>query len=83
MILWDELEEIKEKCIENEKNLEIQLLFNGYKVTSFLEYNEFILNISLDILELYYNEYIIEDKTIENKQVKSPIKYIQVAVKKG
>lgn len=83
MILWDELEEIKEKCIENEQNLEIQLLFNGYKVTSFLEYNEFILNISLDILELYYNEYIIEDKTIENKQVKSPIKYIQVTVKKG
>lgn len=82
MILWDELEEIKEKCIENEQNLEIQLLFNGYKVTSFLEYNEFILNISLDILELYYNEYIIEDKTIENKQVKSPIKYIQVTVKK-
>lgn len=83
MILWDELEEIKEKCIENEQNLEIQLLFNGYKVTSFLEYNEFILNISLDILELYYNEYIIEDTTIENKQVKSPIKYIQVTVKKG
>lgn len=37
---------------------------------------------SLDILELDHNEYIIEDKTIENKQVKSPIKYIQVTVKK-
>lgn len=82
MILWDELEEIKEKSIENEQNLEIQLLFNGYKVTSFLEYNEFILNISLDILELDHNEYIIEDKTIENKQIKSLIKNIQVTVKK-
>ena len=38
---------------------------------------------SLDILELNHHEYIIEDKTIENKQVKSLIKYIQVIVKKG
>lgn len=86
MILWDELEEIKEKSIENEQNLEVQLLFNGYKVTSFLEYNEFIYNISLDILELNSNKYNIVDKTIENVQVKSQIRYIQVQVqlrKKG
>ena len=82
MILWDELEEIKEKCIENEQSLEIRLLINNLKITSFIEYNTFIYTISLDILELYYNEYIIEDKTVENKQVKSPIKYIQVIVKK-
>lgn len=80
MILWDELEEIKEKSIENEQNLEVQLLFNGYKVTSFLEYNEFIYNISLDILELNSNKYNIVDKTIENVQVKSQIRYIQVQV---
>lgn len=86
MILWDELEEIKEKSIENEQILEVQLLFNGYKVTSFLEYNEFIYNISLDILELNSNKYNIVDKTIENVQVKSQIRYIQVQVqlrKKG
>lgn len=80
MILWDELEEIKEKSIENEQILEIQLLFNGYKVTSFLEYNEFIYNISLDILELNSNKYNIVDKTIENVQVKSQTRYIQVQV---
>ena len=86
MILWDKLEEIKEKSIENEQILEVQLLFNGYKVTSFLEYNEFIYNISLDILELNSNKYNIVDKTIENVQVKSQIRYIQVQVqlrKKG
>ena len=80
MILWAKLEEIKEKSIENEQILEIQLLFNGYKVTSFLEYNEFIYNISLDILELNSNKYNIVDKTIENVQVKSQIRYIQVQV---
>ena len=80
MILWYELEEIKEKSIENEQILEVQLLFNGYKVTSFLEYNEFIYNISLDILELNSNKYNIVDKTIENLQVKSQIRYIQVQV---
>lgn len=80
MILWDELEEIKEKSIENEQILEVQLLFNGYKVTSFLEYNEFIYNVSLDILELNSNKYNIVDKTIENVQVKSQIRYIQVQV---
>lgn len=86
MILWDELEEIKEKSIENEQILEVQLLFNGYKVTSFLEYNEFIYNVSLDILELNSNKYNIVDKTIENVQVKSQRRYIQVQVelrKKG
>ena len=51
MILWNELEEIKEKSIENEQVLEIQLLFNGHKVTSFLDYNTFIYTRSLDMLE--------------------------------
>ena len=85
MILWEELEEIKEKSIENEQSLEVRLLFNGYKVTSFLEYNNFIFSMSLDILELNSNKYVIVDKTIENVQVKSQIRYIQVQVelKKG
>lgn len=80
MILWEELEEIKEKSIENEQSLEVRLLFNGYKVTSFLEYNNFIFCMSLDILELNSNKYVIVDKTIENVQVKSQIRYIQVQV---
>lgn len=80
MILWEELEEIKEKSIENEQSLEVRLLFNGYKVTSFLEYNNFIFSMSLDILELNSNKYVIVDKTIENVQVKSQIRYIQVQV---
>ena len=83
MNLWAELEEIKEKSIENEQSLEIRLLINNLKITSFIEYNAFIYTMSLDILELFNNEYIIEDKTIENEQVKSPIRYIQVTVKKG
>ena len=83
MNLWAELEEIKEKSIENEQSLEIRLLINNLKITSFIEYNAFIYTMSLDILELFHNEYIIEDKTIENEQVKSPIRYIQVTVKKG
>ena len=81
MILWNELEEIKEKSIENEQVLEIQLLFNGHKVTSFLDYNTFIYTISLDMLELKSSKYDIIDKTIESVQVKSPIRYIQVNIK--
>lgn len=82
MILWDQLEEIKEKSIENEQSLQIRLLINNLKITTFIDYNAFIYTMSLDILELNHHEYIIEDKTIENKQVKSLIKYIQVIVKK-
>lgn len=82
MILWDELEEIKEKSIENEQSLEIQLLINNLKITSFIEYNAFIYTMSLDILELDHNEYIIEDKTIESNQVKSPTRILQVLLKK-
>jgi len=82
MTLWSELEQLFEESIKKDQNLEIQLLFNKCKITSFLDYNYFVYTTSLDILELHHNEYIIEDKTIENKQVKSPIKYIQVTVKK-
>lgn len=82
MILWDQLEEIKEKSIENEQSLEIQLLINNLKITSFIEYNAFIYTMSIDILELQKGEYNIIDKTIENKEVKSPTRFIQINLKK-
>lgn len=81
MILWNELEKIFEDSIKREQILEIQLLFNGHTVTSFLGYNTFIYTISLDMLELEPTKYDIVDKTIENEQVKSPIRYIQVNIK--
>lgn len=81
MILWSELEKIFEESIKCEENLEIQLLFNGHIVTSFLSYNTFIYTISLDMLELKSIKYDLIDKTIESVQVKSPIRYIQVNIK--
>lgn len=81
MKLWTELEKLFEESINREQSLEIQLLFNGHKVTSFLCYNTFIYNISLDMLELKSSKYDIVDKTIESVQVKSPIRYIQVNIK--
>lgn len=81
MILWTELEKLFEESINREQSLEIQLVFNGHKITSFLGYNNFIYTISLDMLELESTKYDIVDKTIENEQVKSPIRYIQVYIK--
>ena len=40
------------------------------------------MNISLDILELSSTKYIIEDMTVENEQIKAPIRYINVNIKK-
>ena len=82
MILWSELENLFEESIKQDQNLEIQLLFNDCKITSFVDYNYFIYTISIDILELQKNKYNIIDKTIESKQVKSPTRFIQVQVKK-
>lgn len=79
MILWNELEKIFEDSIKREQSLEIQLLFNGHTVTSFISYNTFIYTISLDMLES--SKYDIVDKTIETVDVKSPIRYIQVNIK--
>lgn len=81
MILWNELEKLFEESIKREQILEIQLLFNGHIVTSFLSYNTFIYTISLDMLELESIKYDLIDKTIESVQVKSPIRYIQVNIK--
>lgn len=82
MILWSELEQLFEESIKKDQNLEIQLLFNKFKITSFLDYNNFIYTTSLDILELQKGKYNIIDKTIENEEVKSPIRFILVVINK-
>lgn len=82
MILWSELENYFEESIKKDQNLEIQLLFNKCKITSFLDYNYFIYTTSIDILELQKDKYSIIDKTIESKEVKSPTRFLQVLLKK-
>ena len=82
MILWSELEQLFEESIKKDQNLEIQLLFNKFKITSFLDYNYFVYTTSLDILELQKGKYIIIDKTIENEEVKSPTRFIDVQINK-
>lgn len=82
MILWSELENYFEESIKKDQNLEIQLLFNKCKITSFLDYNYFVYTTSLDILELQKDKYSIIDKTIESKEVKSPTRFLQVLLKK-
>lgn len=82
MILWTELENYFEESIKKDQNLEIQLLFNKCKITSFLDYNYFVYTTSIDILELQKDKYSIIDKTIESKQVKSPTRFLQVLLKK-
>lgn len=82
MNLWSKLDEMLHETIEREQILGIQLLVNGHKITSFLEYNEFILTISLEILKLDTTKCIFIDKTVETKQVKSETRFIQVLLKK-
>lgn len=80
MLLWSELEELFEESIKKDQNLEIQLLFNKFKITSFIDYNSFVYTTSIDILKLQKGIYNIIDKTIENEEVKSPIRFIQVQI---
>ena len=82
MILWGELEQLFEESIKKDQNLEIQLLFNKCKIISFLDYNYFVYTTSLDILELQKGKYNIIDKTIENEEVKSPTRFIEVQINK-
>ncbi len=82
MILWGELENYFEESVKKDQNLEIQLLFNKCKITSFLDYNYFVYTTSLDILELQKEQYSIIDKTIESEEVKSPTRFLQVLLKK-
>lgn len=81
MKLWDKLEKLYKESIKKDQSLEIQLLFNEHIVTSFLDYNNFIFTMSIDILELESTKFDIVDKTIESVQVISPIRYIQVNIK--
>lgn len=82
MKLWSELEIYFEESIKKDQNLEIELLFNKCKITSFLDYNNFVYTTSIDILELQNDKYSIIDKTIESKEVKSPTRFLQVLLKK-
>lgn len=82
MILWSELENYFEESIKKDQNLEIQLVFNKCKITSFLDYNYFVYTTSIDILELQKDKYSIIDKTIESEEVKSPTRFLQVLLKK-
>lgn len=82
MVLWSELVQLVEESIKKDQNLEIQLSFNKCKITSFLDYNYFVYTISLDILELQKGKYNIIDKTVENEEVKSPTRFIEVQINK-
>lgn len=82
MILWSELEKLFEESIKKDQNLEIQLLFNKCKITSFLDYNDFVYTTSIDILELQKGKYNIVDMTIENEEVKSSTRFIQIEINK-
>lgn len=82
MKLWSELENYFEESIKKDQNLEIQLVINKCKITSFLDYNNFVYTTSIDILELQKDKYSIIDKTIESEEVKSPTRFLQVLLKK-
>ena len=82
MILWTELENYYKESIKKDQNLEIELLFNKCKITSFVDYSYFVYTTSLEILELQKDKYSIIDKTIESKEVKSQTRFLQVLLKK-
>lgn len=82
MKLWSELENYFEESIKKDQNLEIRLVFNKCKITSFLDYNNFVYTTSIDILELQKDKYSIIDKTIESEEVKSPTRFLEVFLKK-
>ncbi len=80
MSLWDKLEEIRKEHLDQE--IEYQLFYNNFKITDLIPMSSFRMNISLDILELPSTKYIIEDTTKENEQIKAPIRYVKVHIKK-
>lgn len=80
MTLWDKIEEIRKEYLNQE--VEYQLFYNNFKITDPIPLAIFRINISLDILELPSTKYIIEDLTKENAQIKAPIRYIKVHIKK-
>lgn len=80
MTLWDKLEEIRRKHLNQE--VEYQLFYNDFKITDFIPLPQLRMTISLDVLELPSANYVIEDITKENTQIKAPTRYIKVHIKK-
>lgn len=80
MILWDKIDEIREEHLYQE--IEIQLFYNNFKITDWIPVSSFVMNVSLDILELPNTKYDIEDITKETEQIKAPIRYVKVNIKK-
>ncbi len=80
MILWDKIDEIREEYLYQE--IEIQLFYNNFKITDWIPVSSFVMNVSLDILELPSTKYDIEDITKETEQIKAPIRYVKVNIKK-
>lgn len=80
MILWDKIDEIREEYLYQE--IEIQLFYNNFKITDWIPVLSFVMNVSLDILELPSTKYDIEDITKETEQIKAPIRYVKVNIKK-
>lgn len=80
MNLWDKIEEIRKEYLCQE--VEFQLFYINFKITDSIPLASFRMNISLDILELPSTKYIIEDITKENEQIKAPIRYVKVHIKK-
>lgn len=80
MILWDKIDEIREEYLDQE--IEIQLFYNNFKITDWIPVSSFVMNVSLDILELPSTKYDIEDITKETEQIKAPIRYVKVNIKK-
>lgn len=80
MTLWDTIEEIRKEHLDQE--VEFQLFYNNFKITDTIPLASFRMNISLDILELTSNKFLIIDKTVERHLIKAPIRYIEVHIKK-
>lgn len=80
MTLWDRIEEIRKNNLEQE--VEYQLFYNNFKITDSIPLSSFRMNISLDILELDSNKFIIVDTTVERHLIKAPVRYIKVYIKK-
>lgn len=80
MILWDKIDKIREEYLYQE--IEIQLFYNNFKITDWIPVSSFVMNVSRDILELPSTKYIIEDTTKETEQIKAPIRYVKVNIKK-
>ena len=80
MTLWDKLEKIRMEHLEEEIN--VQLFYNNFKITDCILFPSFRMVISLDILNLPSTKYDIEDRTVETTEIKAPIRYIDIHIKK-